>query len=63
MILFLAGCAAGFVVSVVGYEIALVGPIIREIEKARRDFAALRPHVSATPVRSDLTDSTPSLPL
>jgi hypothetical protein len=61
--LLLGAAVVGFVIAVAGYEVFVLGPVRREIAKSRRDFDAIRPLVSATPIRSDLTDSTPSLPL
>jgi hypothetical protein len=55
------GAVFGFAVAVIGYEVVVLGHVRREISNAKRSINALRPFASAKPVRSDLTDSTPSL--
>jgi hypothetical protein len=59
----LIGAIVGFGLATAAYELWVLAPARREIENARRSIEALRPLVGSRPVRSDLSDSSPSLPL
>jgi hypothetical protein len=59
----IVGAIAGFSLATAAYELWVLAPARREIENARRSIEALRPLVGSRPIRSDLSDSSPSLPL
>jgi len=57
------GFGAGCAVVVAAYEILVLRGVRREIEECTASLRRARLFVAQHPVRSDLTDSTPSLHL
>lgn len=59
----LVGLAAGFALATAGYELVVLRRVRREYVATRKALSELAPLRSSQPVRSDLSDSSPSLPL
>jgi hypothetical protein len=57
------GFAAGAAVAVAAYEILVLRGVRREIEECTQSLRRARLFVAQSPVKSNLSDSSPSLPL
>ena len=57
------GLGLGFAIATAGYELLVLAKIRRDHQRAKTALNGLRLFAPSKPVRSDLSDSSPSLPL